>query len=140
MTGFVVKNSGVASQEFNRKAEEVGQRQCSDGAAPAIAMAFRYHLSDRNGKKLKQGLRRTMMTSLAVANAVMMSICSSISPNCWGRPWLGLFWRREAVVQNLTAVENMSASIHRPSWHMEVFQSQITRLVRTERVGTAFAN
>ncbi|MER8479161.1 hypothetical protein [Mesorhizobium sp. M1163] len=81
MTGFVVKNSCVASQEFNRKAEEVGQRRCSDGAAPAIAMAFRYHLSDRNGKKLKQGLRRTMMTSLAVANAVMMSICSSLSPN-----------------------------------------------------------
>lgn len=34
-------------------------------------------LSDR-GKKLKQGLRRTMMTWLALANAVMMSICSSL--------------------------------------------------------------
>lgn len=76
MTGFVVKNSGVASQEFNRKAEEVGQRRCSGGAAPAIAMAFRYQLSDRNGKKLKQGLRRTMITSLTVANAVIMSITS----------------------------------------------------------------
>ncbi|MER9357848.1 hypothetical protein NKI61_32110 [Mesorhizobium sp. M0514] len=81
MTGFVAKNSGVASQEFNRKAEEVGQGRCSGGAAPAIAMAFRFHLSDRNGKKLKQGLRRTMITSLAVANAVMMSICSSLGQN-----------------------------------------------------------
>ncbi|ESY15395.1 hypothetical protein X750_28180 [Mesorhizobium sp. LNJC394B00] len=40
-------------------------------SGPAIAMAFRFHLSDRNGKKLKQGLRRTMMTRLAVAKAVM---------------------------------------------------------------------
>ncbi|ESY43057.1 hypothetical protein X747_11210 [Mesorhizobium sp. LNJC384A00] len=55
MTGFVAKNSGLTSQEFKRKAEEVGQRRCSDGAAPATAMALRYHLSDRNDKKLKQG-------------------------------------------------------------------------------------
>ncbi|MER9350036.1 hypothetical protein [Mesorhizobium sp. M0227] len=109
MTGFVVKNSGVASQEFNRKAEEVGQRQCSDGAAPAIAMAFRYHLSDRNGKKLKQGLRRTMMTSLAVANghaSVRPYVETSVAT---------LLCRREAGrVQDLTVAENMSQLIQPP--------------------------
>ncbi|ESY65936.1 hypothetical protein X742_20545 [Mesorhizobium sp. LNHC232B00] len=44
-------------------------------------MALRYHLSDRNGKKLKQGLRRTMMTRLAVAKAVMhlfVPICRDV--------------------------------------------------------------
>jgi hypothetical protein len=44
-------------------------------------MAFRYRLSDRNGKKLKQGLRRTMMTSLAVANAVNDVHLLVLSPN-----------------------------------------------------------
>ncbi|MER8981572.1 hypothetical protein [Mesorhizobium sp. M0870] len=80
MTGFVVK-LWRRHQEFKRKAEEVGQRRCSEGAAPAIAMALRYHLSDRNDKKLKQGLRRTMMTRLAVANAVMhllVPICRDV--------------------------------------------------------------
>ncbi|ESZ65983.1 hypothetical protein X727_27620 [Mesorhizobium sp. L103C119B0] len=79
MTGFLVKL--LRCEPGKRKAEEVGQGRCSGGAAPAIAMAFRFQLSDRNGKKLKQGLRRTMITSLAVANAVMMSICSSLGQN-----------------------------------------------------------
>ncbi|ESZ02159.1 hypothetical protein X736_30950 [Mesorhizobium sp. L2C089B000] len=56
-------------------------------------MAFCYHLSDRDGKKLKQGLRPTMMTSLAVANAVTMSICSSL---CVETSVATLLCRREA--------------------------------------------
>ncbi|MER8950019.1 hypothetical protein [Mesorhizobium sp. M0809] len=83
MTGFVVKNSCVASQEFNRKAVEVGQRRCSDGAAPAIAMALRYHLSDRNRKNMSS------------------------------RPWPRFYGDAKRVmrVQDLTVAENMSRPI-----------------------------
>ncbi|MER9249815.1 hypothetical protein [Mesorhizobium sp. M0590] len=114
MTGFVVKNSCVASQEFNRKAEEVGQRRCSDGAAAAIAMAFRYHLSDRNGKKLKQALRRTMMTSLAVVQRSHNVHLLVPQPEYMSsRPWPRFSGDAKRVmrVQDLTVAENMSRPI-----------------------------
>lgn len=75
MTGFVVKlwrcEPGIQAQSGRGRAEAMlgGSGPCNRNGVP---------LSDRNGKKLKEGLRRTMMTWLALANAVMMSICSSL--------------------------------------------------------------
>ncbi|MER8797040.1 FixH family protein [Mesorhizobium sp. M0984] len=54
-TGFVVNNSHVASQEFNRNAQEGRGRQRSVGMErlPAIANGeIRYRLKDWNGKTL----------------------------------------------------------------------------------------
>lgn len=51
-TGFVVKNSYIASQEFNRKAEE-GRAQAALGWSSELAMAdgaLRYALADAAGK------------------------------------------------------------------------------------------
>ncbi|MER9299955.1 hypothetical protein NKI38_26155 [Mesorhizobium sp. M0621] len=89
-----------------------------------LAMALRYHLSDRNDKKLKQGLRRTMMTRLAVAKAVMH-----------------LLGKRVMRVQDPTVAKNMSRPIQ-PAilGATEIFQGIIKRLPHAERVGTAFAN
>ncbi|ESY48116.1 MULTISPECIES: hypothetical protein [unclassified Mesorhizobium] len=95
-------------QEFKRKAEKVGERRGSDGAAPAIAIGV--PLSDRSGKKLKQGLRRTMMTWLALANAVMMSICSSLYVETSVATLLCRA-KRVVRVQELTMAENMSRLI-----------------------------
>lgn len=65
--------------KFNRKAEG-GHSGTRMERSLAIANAeFRYRLRDRNGTKLNpMGAKRAMMTSLAIADAVMMSICSSL--------------------------------------------------------------
>ncbi|MER9018794.1 hypothetical protein [Mesorhizobium sp. M0898] len=114
MTGFVVKNSCVTSQEFNRKAEEVGQRRCSDGAAPAIAMAFRHHLSDRKRQEAQArleaddddepgGSQRSHDVHLLVPQPEYMS----------SRPWPRFSGDAKRVmrVQDLTVAENMSRPI-----------------------------
>ncbi|MDX8441398.1 hypothetical protein [Mesorhizobium australafricanum] len=64
----------------------------------AIANAeFRYRLRDRNGTKLKpRDAKRAMMTSLAIADAVMMSVCSSLAGIHVEWSVARLFWRRAA--------------------------------------------
>lgn len=51
-TGFVVKNSHVDSQEFNRKAGEGGRARMEQPFAIANG-EIRYRPRDRNGKTLK---------------------------------------------------------------------------------------
>ncbi|ESZ71236.1 hypothetical protein [Mesorhizobium sp. L103C105A0] len=83
-------------------------------SGPPIAMAFCYHVSDRDGKKLKQGLRPTMMTSLAVANAVNDVHLLVHQPEYMSsRPWPRFSGDAKRVmrVQDLTMAENMSRLI-----------------------------
>ncbi|MER9793677.1 hypothetical protein [Mesorhizobium sp. M0213] len=80
MAGFVVKNSCVASQEFNPKAGEGAQAAL--GWSGPLQMAKSATASGPERQEAQaSGLKRTMTTSLAAANAVMMFICSSLGPN-----------------------------------------------------------
>ncbi|MER8923553.1 MULTISPECIES: FixH family protein [unclassified Mesorhizobium] len=81
-TGFVVKNSHVASQEFNRKAGEGAQAALGWGSL--CNRKWRDPLPPEGPERQDAqagGVKRTMMTGLAAANAVLMSICSVPQPN-----------------------------------------------------------
>lgn len=70
-TGFVVKNSHVAGQEFTRKAEQMAQPPCNR------KWRVRRCMTDRNGNRVKPGgVERTMMTRMAITQPVMIAICS----------------------------------------------------------------
>nr|WP_244604583.1 MULTISPECIES: FixH family protein [Mesorhizobium] len=86
-TGFVGKDSYVASQEFNRKAGEGREQAALRWSGPLQSQMARSCTALGTGMARSSspgGVARTMMTSLAVANAVMMSICSSLSRNICG--------------------------------------------------------
>ncbi|MER8701181.1 FixH family protein [Mesorhizobium sp. M1273] len=114
-TGFVVKNSHVASQEFNRKAGEGAQAAL--GWSSLCNRKWRDPLPPEGPERQDAqagGVKRTMMTGLAAANAVMMSICSVPQPEYMlSRPWPGFRAgpKRQMRVQNRTAAENMSRPI-----------------------------
>ncbi|MER9771996.1 hypothetical protein NKJ22_07065 [Mesorhizobium sp. M0220] len=140
-TGFVVKNSHVASPGFQSQGGRGGTGRARMERPLAIANG---EIATASGPERQDaqagGVKRTMMTSLAVANAVMMSIGLVPRPECiLSRP--GADAKRVMLVQNLTAAENMSGSIQLAILGTpKVFQSIIKRLLRAERVGTAFAN
>ncbi|MER9363202.1 FixH family protein [Mesorhizobium sp. M0500] len=114
-TGFVVKNSHVASQEFNRKAGEGAQAAL--GWSRLCNRKWRDPLPPEGPERQDAqagGVKPTMMTGLAAANAVMMSICSVPQPEYMlSRPWPGFRAgpKRQMRVQNRTAAENMSRPI-----------------------------
>lgn len=96
-TGVVVEDA-LCHQPGNSIARRARAQRHAHGAALAITNAeFRYRLRDRNGTKLNpKGAKRTMMTSLAIADAVMMSVCSSLAGIHVEWSVARLFWRRAA--------------------------------------------
>lgn len=85
-SGFVVNTSHVASQEFNRNAQE-GRAQAAlgrDGAPPCNGK-WRDPLPPEGLERQDAqagGVKRTMVTGLTIANAVMMSISLVPRPEC----------------------------------------------------------
>lgn len=89
-TGFVVKIPRSPASSIARRAR--GRRPRSDGVA-LCNRKWRDPLPPE-GPELQDsqagGVKRTMMTGLAAASAVMMSICSVPRPEyMWSRPWPG---------------------------------------------------
>ncbi|WP_352718353.1 FixH family protein [Mesorhizobium sp. M0563] len=84
-TGFVVKNSMTPARNSIARRMRAGHRRRSDGAAPCDRK-WRDPLPPEGPKRQDAqagGVKRTMMTSLAVANAVMMSTASSLGANAY---------------------------------------------------------
>ncbi|MER9756161.1 FixH family protein [Mesorhizobium sp. M0166] len=85
LDGFVVKNSYDTSQEFNRKADE-GRAQAALGWSGSLQSQMARSANAAGPERQDSqagGVKRTMMTSLAVANAAMMPTASSLGPNAY---------------------------------------------------------
>ncbi|MER9470651.1 hypothetical protein NKI82_33325 [Mesorhizobium sp. M0482] len=84
-TGFVVNNSHVASPEFNRNAQEGRAGGARSGwSAPPCNRKWRNPLPPEGLERQDAqagGVKRTMVTGLTIANAVMMSIGLVLGPN-----------------------------------------------------------
>lgn len=80
-TGFVVNNSHVASQEFNRKAGE-GAQAALGWSGPLQSQMIATASGPERQDAQAGGVKRTMMTSLTIANAVMMAIGLVPRPEC----------------------------------------------------------